>query len=180
MSISSELREKVRRRAGFSCEYCGVSETDTGATLTVDHFQPSAKSGGDELGNLIYCCHRCNEYKSDYWPQATGASSLWNPRREASEAHFVEIEDGSPIALTETGRFTLGRLRLNRPPLIANRLRRRQGQEEKRLLTRLRDVTSILAQLQTQHQVLVEENHALLLEQRRLLEILVSQQKTGG
>ena len=175
MSSLKELREQVRQRASFRCEYCGVTETDTGGMLTVDHFQPSAKSGSDEEDNLIYCCHRCNEYKSDYWPQKPGALNLWNPRREAAEAHFTENEDGSLIALTETGRFTLGRLRLNRPPLAANRLRRKQKQTEERLLTRLRDVTNILTQLQTQHKTLVEENHALLLEQRRLLSLLVEQ-----
>lgn len=175
MSILKELREQVRQRAGFRCEYCGVTETDTGGMLTVDHFQPSAKNGSDKADNLIYCCHRCNEYKSDYWPQALGALDLWNPRREAAEAHFAENEDGSLIDLTETGRFTLARLRLNRPPLTANRLRRRQKQTEERLLTRLRDVTNILAQLQTQHKTLVEENHALLLEQRRLLGLLLGQ-----
>jgi hypothetical protein len=175
MSISKSQRLQVRERADFACEYCGVTETDTGGMLTIDYFQPSAKGGSDSADNLIYCCHRCNEYKSDYWPQEPGACNLWNPRQEAATAHFVEAEDGSLIAWSETGRFTLSCLRLNRPPLIANRLRRRQKQAEARLLTRLRDVTNILTQLQIQHQILAEENHLLLLEQRRLLELLVKQ-----
>jgi len=175
MSITKEMRESIRQRADFACEYCGVTETDTGATLTVDHFQPSVKGGSDNSDNLIYCCHRCNEYKFDYWPQKSDAPALWNPRREVAKTHFIESEDGRLIALTETGRFTLRRLRLNRLPLIASRLHRRQKQEEERLLTRLRDVTRILEHLQIQHQVLAKENHALLLEQRRLLELLVKQ-----
>ena len=80
MSISRELRERVRQRADFCCEYCGVTETDIGAALTVDYFQPSVKSGSNEADNLISCCHRCNEYKSDFWPKAPGAPNLWNPR----------------------------------------------------------------------------------------------------
>ena len=40
MIISDDIREKVRQRANFACEYCGVSETDTGDKLTVDHFNP--------------------------------------------------------------------------------------------------------------------------------------------
>ncbi len=60
-----------------------------------------------------------------------------------------------------------------REQVIANRLRRRRKQEEDRSLTRLRDVISILEQPQPQHQALVEENHVLLLEQRRLLELLI-------
>jgi outer membrane lipoprotein-sorting protein len=44
----------VRRRANFACEFCGVSETDAGGQLTVDHFQPRHKGGDDSLENLIY------------------------------------------------------------------------------------------------------------------------------
>ena len=167
----------MRERADFACEYCGVSEVGTGGTLTVDHFQPSAKGGSDSADNLIYCCHRCNEYKSDYWPQEPDAPRLWNPRREAAEVHFTENEDGSLIALTETGRFTLSRLRLNRQPLVANRLRRRPRQTKERLLVRLREITRTLEQLQTQNQDLIKENHNLLLQQRRLLELLLEQSK---
>ena len=50
--------ERVRLRANFACEYCGVTETDTGGLLTVDHYQPRAHGGSDDLGNLVYCCHR--------------------------------------------------------------------------------------------------------------------------
>ena len=32
-----EEREALRRRFHFRCGYCGVSETDGGAELTVDH-----------------------------------------------------------------------------------------------------------------------------------------------
>lgn len=57
--ISDEIREKVRSRAGFACEYCGVTETDTGGMLTIDHFQPKTKGGSDKCDNLIYCCSPC-------------------------------------------------------------------------------------------------------------------------
>ena len=175
MSMSKSRRLQVRKRADFTCEYCGVTETDTGGMLTVDHFQPSAKGGSDSAENLIYCCHRCNEYKSDYWPQEPAAPNLWNPRREAAYEHFAEDAGASLIALTATGQFTLHRLRLNRPPLNANRLRRRPGRIKERLFLRLREIMRILEQLQTQHQVIVEENHTLLLEQRHLLELLLKQ-----
>lgn len=66
MTISSTLRDEVRRRARFTCEYCGTSETDAGAELTIDHFRPLSKGGADAFENLVYCCSRCNEYKQDY------------------------------------------------------------------------------------------------------------------
>lgn len=45
--ISAELREQVRQRANFAYEFCGVSETDVGAKLTIDHFQPQSREGSD-------------------------------------------------------------------------------------------------------------------------------------
>ncbi len=67
MSISSSLHQKVRQKADFKCEYCEISETDSGGELTIDHFKPQSQNGGDEENNLVYCCFRCNLYKSDYW-----------------------------------------------------------------------------------------------------------------
>lgn len=176
MSISAEQREEVRRRAGRACEYCGVTETDTGGWLTIDHFQPQSQSGSDALDNLVYCCHSCNQFKLDYWPQTANAPRLWNPRQENANAHLLELADSALFAVTDLGAFTLARLRLNRPPLIASRQQRRQRLEAERLLPRLHDVTLLLEQMQRQYAVLLEENHALLQEQRRLLQILFSQQ----
>jgi hypothetical protein len=109
----------VRERAKFACEFCGVSETDTGGRLTVDHFRPKSKGGTDDLSNLIYCCVRCNQYKQDYWPSFPQAPILWNPRETEAAKHFVELESGHLHPRTAVGNFTLRRLRLNRPPLVS-------------------------------------------------------------
>ncbi|WP_169314577.1 HNH endonuclease [Thiothrix nivea] len=82
MSITAETRLLVRERAGFACEFCGVTETDTAAELTVDHYQPQAKGGSDDPDNLIYSCTKCNAFKSDYWPDSDVQPVLWNPRIE--------------------------------------------------------------------------------------------------
>ncbi len=132
MSVPAELREQVRARANFACKYCGVTETDAAGQLTIDHFRPQARGGADTPDNLIYCCHRCNEYKADYWPQGPDDPALWNPRQGPASAHLVELADGRLYAITARGTFTLDRLRLNRPPLVAHRARRRQGAEEQR------------------------------------------------
>lgn len=75
MTIPDDVRQQVRHRAGFACEFCGVTETDTGSELTIDHYQPRARGGDDSLENLIYCCSRCNQYKADYWP--SGGEDPW-------------------------------------------------------------------------------------------------------
>lgn len=66
MSLSDATKQIVHQRANFACEYCGVSESDAGGELSVDHYRPQSKSGGGELENLVYACVRCNLYKSDY------------------------------------------------------------------------------------------------------------------
>ncbi len=37
MSISAGTRRLVRDRAHFACEFCTVTETDTGGELTIDY-----------------------------------------------------------------------------------------------------------------------------------------------
>jgi len=177
MTITAEIREQVRRRANFACEFCGVTETDAGGELTVDHFQPKTKGGDDRLDNLVYCCTRCNQYKLDYWPTHPDDPVLWNPRREAAAKHFLELDDGTLHPLTAVGAFTLKRLRLNRPPLVAYRMRKRQQAEEIRLLTRYRELVQLLEQLNTQLSALMEEQRQLLEEQRELLRLLLSERK---
>jgi hypothetical protein len=77
------------------------------------------------------------------------------------------------IAVTGAGAFTLQRLRLNRPPLVAYRLRRQTQDEELQLLTRYREVVGLLEQLQRQYAALLAEHRVLLDEQRTLLTLLL-------
>jgi len=168
-----DLREQVRQRANFACEYCGVSEADTGGQLTIDHFQPKSKGGDDSFDNLLYCCIRCNQYKQDYWPANTDEPSLWNPRDTPFPQHFHLLDDGTLYPRTATGAFTLKRLRLNRTPLVIHRLNKIQRAEEIRLLTRYRDLTRLLEQLHEQISELTREQQTLLQEQQELLLLLL-------
>ena len=119
MTVSAALRSAVRSRAAFACEFCGVTETDAGGELTVDHLEPVSRGGEDTLDNLVYCCSRCNLYKRDHWPVRPMDPVLWNPRSEPARRHFVELDDRTVHAVSSTGAFTVQRLRLNRPALVA-------------------------------------------------------------
>ena len=66
MSLSDVVRQQVRVRANFACEYCLVQDAAVGSEQTIDHFRPKSKGGTDELANLVYCCVRCNTYKGNY------------------------------------------------------------------------------------------------------------------
>jgi hypothetical protein len=123
------LHDEVRRAYNYRCGYCGVTEAAAGGQLTVDHYQPRAAGGTDDLSNLVYACHRCNQYKGDYWPTperlAAGLFVL-HPHRHDLSQHLLENElSGELEALTPTGAFHLRLLQLNRPELIAHRLERR-------------------------------------------------------
>jgi hypothetical protein len=174
MSLTSSIREQVRQRAEYACEFCGVTEIDTGGMLTIDHFRPRARSGSDDLENLIYACIACNQYKQDYWPQTETAPTLWNPRQELASQHFFEQEDGQLTALTPIGIFTLQRLRLNRSQLITARQRRREQLQVETLLRRYQELTTLQAQINIQLTDLAIEQQVLLKEQRKWLRMLLS------
>ena len=124
----------------------------------MDHFQPRVHGGTDGPDNLLYCCHRCNLYKADYWPAQPNDPPLWNPRREALANHLLLLADGTLYPITPAGAFTLRRLRLNRPPLTANRRRRQIQAEELRLLGRYREVVTVLERLQRQQAALLQDH----------------------
>jgi HNH endonuclease len=174
MSLSGAIREQVRQRAQCACEFCGVTEIDTGGMLTIDHFRPRAKAGSDELENLIYACITCNQYKQDYWPQTETAPILWNPRQESASQHFVEQEDGQLTALTPIGIFTIKRLRLNRSQLIAVRQRLQQHLQVERLLRHYQELMTLQTEINIQLTDLTMEQQVLLKEQRKWLRMLLS------
>ena len=176
MSLTAEIREKIRQRAKYACEFCGVTEESVGGALTVDHYRPKSKGGSDTLDNLLYCCVRCNQYKQDYWPLDSSDSVIWNPLAEKASTHFVEAEDGELFPLTDTGKFTIDRLRLNRPPLVAYRRNKLSREVRLRSLEQYRDLVKLLEQANHQLMIQVEEQQRLLQEQRSLIKRLLQQQ----
>lgn len=172
--ISDSIRNEIRQRAGFKCEFCGISETDSGGELTIDHFHPKSKDGKDDFLNLIYCCIRCNQYKLDYWPNDPDGPMLFNPRVDNFAEHFLELDDGTIYPLTSAGTFTLKRLRLNRPPLIANRLRKLRNLNKIQMLKQYKNLANLLEQLLFQQGELMEEQQELLRKQYELLNLLIN------
>lgn len=173
MSVSASLRQKIRERADFACEYCGVSEAETGGELTVDHFRPQSADGSDEEENLVHCCFRCNLYKGDYWAED---KQLFNPRQDKRDEHFWLSESGKLFALTETGELTIKLLRLNRQPLITKRRQDFLKLEEREILQQTRKAVETLLNLSQQQRELLKQQQNLLEEQRRLLELLFREQ----
>jgi len=59
-------RRGVLRRDAHRCGYCGK------AASTIDHILPRSRGGADSWENLVACCLRCNNLKSDRTPQEMG------------------------------------------------------------------------------------------------------------
>ena len=61
--IKREMREKDAR-----CFYCATFVTawrfEQDHFATLDHLWPKCRGGGDNLGNLVLACRKCNEKKA--------------------------------------------------------------------------------------------------------------------
>ena len=62
-SISKKTRFEVFKRDSFTCQYCGAHPP--AVILHVDHIDPVAKGGGNDMDNLVTSCESCNQGKSD-------------------------------------------------------------------------------------------------------------------
>ena len=117
--VPDRLRETVRERAGYLCEYCHALEAWQYVEFTMEHFAPVAEGGESTLENLALACFGCNRRK---WDRRTGIDpetgdehNLYNPRVDNWSDHFAWSADSLEIVgLTPKGRATANTLELNR------------------------------------------------------------------
>ena len=121
--ISAELRRIIRAIYAFACGYCGVTETEIGAMLTLDHYQPVNAGGSDDVSNLVYACHACNMYKSAAWNLLN--LPVMHPLRAQMNLHIRLLPDGMLEGLTPEGMRHIETLHLNRDPMVRRRKTRR-------------------------------------------------------
>ncbi len=101
MAINDAVRQQIRERAGFVCEYCHSPERLSANRFTVEHLMPRSLGGSDDLINLALACRRCNERRSNFLvgidPETKERESLFNPRIQAWNDHFVWLDQGAVI-----------------------------------------------------------------------------------
>jgi hypothetical protein len=100
----------VLSRDRFTCRYCARSAPDV--ELHVDHVQPVAKGGANDLNNLVAACAECNGGKSDKIvegvpPAATSRTrAALHPLVGAGFISFVEgrsSEQGLILSVMDNG-----------------------------------------------------------------------------
>lgn len=57
-------RNRIYKRDGHSCVYCGSSKN-----LTLDHVIPKSRGGSNDWTNLVTSCFKCNLKKADRTPE---------------------------------------------------------------------------------------------------------------
>jgi len=118
MPVNQRLKQIVRERAAYLCEYCRSSERLSASRFTVDHVVPRSLGGSDDVDNLALVCRRCNERRYNFVagidPTTQKIVPIFNPRSQKWDEHFVWAKRGVVITgITPIGRATCIRLDLN-------------------------------------------------------------------
>jgi len=79
--LSKKIRFEVFKRDSFTCQYCGKKAPDV--ILHVDHIDPVAKGGTNNILNLVTSCEECNQGKRDV---PLSDNSVLEKRRRQVEA----------------------------------------------------------------------------------------------
>ena len=125
--VAEDLRRRVYDRAQGICEYCQTQEVIV-INMHIDHIVPLSAGGKTEPDNLCLSCISCNGAKHKFQlgidPASQLAVPLFNPRDQIWSEHFAWNGDGTLVlGLTEIGRATLSRLRMNRDLIVRSRRR---------------------------------------------------------
>ncbi|MBC7723524.1 MAG: HNH endonuclease [Burkholderiaceae bacterium] len=84
-------RRGVLRRDGQHCAYCGNTAT------TIDHVLPRSRGGADSWENLVACCLKCNNKKSDRTPAEMGWTLRVRPKPPHGTSWIVRgVERAQP------------------------------------------------------------------------------------
>ena len=114
--MDATLRELVRTRAGYRCEYCGLPQEFSELRFHIEHVIPRQHGGSDGADNLCLACPDCNLRKG---PNLTGIDSqsgevvrLFHPRRDVWADHFVHLGH-YVMGASAIGRTTVSLLEMN-------------------------------------------------------------------
>jgi HNH endonuclease len=121
--VTENERQTVIERASHRCEYCQSQMRYATQRFSIEHIQPKAKGGTDDLENLALSCQGCNNHKftrTEARDAATGLlAPIYHPRAQTWLTHFAWSDDFTlVIGLTPTGRASVDALQLNRDGVV--------------------------------------------------------------
>lgn len=100
-AIGKKLRFDVFKRDGFKCMYCGAHPP--GVLLHVDHINPVAEGGGNDIDNLVTSCEPCNLGKGarllSCSPVSLSDKAESVAEREAQIKGYHEVMEGKRLRL---------------------------------------------------------------------------------
>jgi len=88
--ISKSTRFEVFKRDKFTCQYCGGKSPEI--VLNVDHIDPVAEGGTNEIINLITSCFDCNNGKRDKLLSDTSVVEKQRKQLELLQERREQIE----------------------------------------------------------------------------------------
>jgi hypothetical protein len=86
-TFREERRQRIFRRDGYCCVYCGTAFP--AAELTLDHVEPRMRGGDQSEGNLVTSCPPCNRRK--------GGEAAWSflARHADLRANFLAATEAA-------------------------------------------------------------------------------------
>ena len=122
--MNETLRQLVRSRAAFRCEYCHLPESMTDAPFQIDHVIAIKHRGGSHPENLAWSCFYCNSFKgpnlSGWDEESRTVIRLFHPRTDDWSQHF-EWHGAKLAGLTSIGRVTIEVLAMNDSEAVESR-----------------------------------------------------------
>lgn len=115
--MTDPLRQLVRERAEFRCEYCLMPERLVAFhRFEPDHIRPRKFGGLTDPENLAWCCLSCNRHKGALLagpdPDTSELVRFFNPRIDDWQEHFV-YEPPRIVGSTPIGKVTVWALAMN-------------------------------------------------------------------
>jgi 5-methylcytosine-specific restriction endonuclease McrA len=119
--MDNTLREFVRQRANYCCEYCRMPREHDILPFQIDHIISLKHHGSSEATNLAFSCYNCNAHKG---PNIAGIDAntkevtrLFHPRIDQWNGHFL-WDRADLTGRTAIGRTTIGVLSINLPERV--------------------------------------------------------------
>lgn len=128
MNDYKKYKPALREEFAYACAYCQTREPELGGSQSfhIDHYMP--KNQFPELvcsyENLVYACRNCNQYKGAYWPTSIHSvlgKIIFNPRPLGSIKNHIDTTITKWVGKTNSGRWSIQKLRLDSEILIKRR-----------------------------------------------------------